>query len=83
MAAGRPGGGDPRARPALLGVLAGLAAGAALVLLAGGASIPFQPPWAVALAALSGGVILAVLAALYPARLASRVQYLSGTLVRD
>ena len=51
---------------ALLGVLAGLAAGAALVLLAGGASIPFQPPWAVALAALGGGVILAVLAALYP-----------------
>jgi putative ABC transport system permease protein len=67
---------------ALLGVLAGLAAGAALVLLAGGASIPFQPPWAVAVAALFGGLVLAILAALYPARLASRVEIV-GSLVRD
>ena len=63
---------------ALLGALTGLAAGAALVLLAGGAAIPFQPPWAVAVAALGGGVVLAVLAALYPARLAARVEIVAA-----
>ncbi len=67
---------------ALLGVLAGLASGAALVLLAGGVAIPFQPPWAVAAAALGGGVVVAMLASLYPAHLASRVEIV-GALVRD
>ena len=67
---------------ALLGVLAGLGAGAALVLLAGGAGTPFEPPWAVAVGALVGGVVVAVLASLYPARLASRVEIV-GALVRD
>ena len=67
---------------ALLGAATGMAAGAALVLLAGGAAIPFQPPWAVAAAALVGGVVLAILAALYPARLAARVEIV-GALVRD
>jgi len=57
---------------AILGAVAGFGAGAALVVLAGGPGIPFQPPWAVAVAALAGGVLLAVMAALYPARLASR-----------
>jgi putative ABC transport system permease protein len=63
---------------ALLGAVTGLAAGAALVLLAGGAAIPFQPPWAVAAAALVGGVVLAILAALYPARLAARVEIVAA-----
>jgi len=57
---------------ALLGAGAGLGAGAALVELTGGPGVPFQPPWAVAAAALGGGVVVAILAALYPARLASR-----------
>ena len=67
---------------AVLGVLAGLAAGAALVVLAGGAAIPFQAPWAVAGAALVGGAGVAVLASLYPARLAARVEIV-GALARD
>jgi putative ABC transport system permease protein len=67
---------------ALLGALAGLAAGAALVLLAGGAATAFQPPWLVAAAALVGGVVVAVLASLYPARLAARVEIV-GSLARD
>ncbi len=67
---------------AVLGAATGLAAGAALVLLAGGAGIPFEPPWAAAAAALGGGVVLAVLAALYPARLAARVEIV-GALARD
>jgi putative ABC transport system permease protein len=67
---------------AVLGVLAGLAAGAALVVLAGGAAIPYQAPWAVAGAALVGGAAVAVLASLYPARLAARVQIV-GALARD
>ena len=59
---------------ALLGALAGLATGAVLVQLAGGAGVPYQAPWAAAAAALGGGIVLAVVAALYPARLASRVE---------
>jgi putative ABC transport system permease protein len=67
---------------ALLGAVTGVAAGAALVLLAGGGGVPFQPPWAVAAAALVGGVALAIVAALYPARLATRVEIV-GSLARD
>ena len=67
---------------ALLGALAGLATGAVLVQLAGGAGVPYQVPWAAAAAALGGGIILAVVAALYPARLASRVEII-GALGRD
>jgi putative ABC transport system permease protein len=59
---------------ALLGAVAGLGAGVALVGLAGGPGVPFEPPWAVAAAALGGGIGLAVLAALYPARLAARAE---------
>ena len=67
---------------ALMGAVTGLLAGAALVLMASGTGIPYQPPWVVAAVALGGGVILAILAALYPARLAARVEIVR-TLVRD
>jgi putative ABC transport system permease protein len=67
---------------AFLGAVSGLLAGAALVLLASGTGIPYQPPWVVAAVALGGGVVLAILAALYPARLAARVEIVR-TLVRD
>jgi putative ABC transport system permease protein len=59
---------------AVLGAAAGLVAGAALVGLAGGSGVPFDPPWAIAGAALVAGVVLATLAALYPARIAARVR---------
>ena len=67
---------------ALLGALAGLATGAILIQLAGGTGVPYQAPWAAAAAALGGGIVLAVVAALYPARLASRVEIV-GALGRD
>lgn len=67
---------------ALLGALAGLATGAVLIQLAGGSGVPYQAPWAAAAAALGGGIVLAVLAALYPARMASRVEII-GALGRD
>ncbi len=66
----------------LLGALAGLATGAVLIQLAGGSGVPYQAPWAAAAAALGGGIVLAVVAALYPARLASRVEIV-GALGRD
>ena len=66
----------------LLGALAGLATGAVLIQLAGGSGVPYQVPWAAAAAALGGGIVLAVVAALYPARLASRVEIV-GALGRD
>lgn len=66
---------------ALLGALAGLAAGALLVGLAGG-TMAFEPPWAAAAGALAGGLVLAVVAALYPARMASRVGIV-GALGRE
>jgi putative ABC transport system permease protein len=67
---------------ALLGALAGLATGAVLIQLAGSSGVPYQVPWAAAAAALGGGLVLAVVAALYPARLASRVAIV-GALGRD
>ncbi|HSW43008.1 MAG TPA: FtsX-like permease family protein, partial [Patescibacteria group bacterium] len=67
---------------ALLGALGGLATGAVLIQLAGGSGVPYQAPWAAAAAALGGGIILAIVAALYPARLASRVEIV-GALGRD
>jgi len=67
---------------ALLGALAGLATGAVLIQLAGGSGVPYEAPWAAAAAALGGGILLAVVAALYPARLASRVEIV-GALGRD
>jgi putative ABC transport system permease protein len=59
---------------AALGVAAGLGAGAALVQLAGGTGVPFEAPWMVALGSLVGGTLLAMVAALYPARLAARLE---------
>lgn len=59
---------------AALGVAAGLGAGAALVQLAGGTGVPFEAPWPVALGTLVGGTVLAMVAALYPARLAARLE---------
>jgi putative ABC transport system permease protein len=60
---------------AILGCLAGLAAGVALIALTGGGIVPagLEVPWAtMALAALFG-IAIAMLAAYYPARLASGV----------
>jgi putative ABC transport system permease protein len=59
---------------AALGVAAGLGAGAALVQLAGGTGVPFEAPWTVALGSLVGGTALAIVAAIYPARLAARLE---------
>ncbi len=67
---------------AILGVATGLLAGVALVGLGGGSGAVFEPPWAVAGLALGGGVVLAVLASIYPARLASRLEIV-GSLGRD
>ncbi len=66
----------------LLGALAGLAAGAVLIQLAGSSGVPYQVPWAAAAAALGGGIVLAVVAALYPARMASRAAIVAA-LGRD
>ncbi|MCU0483793.1 MAG: ABC transporter permease, partial [Chloroflexi bacterium] len=59
---------------AALGVAAGLGAGLVLVGLAGGSVAAFVPPWPAATVALLGGGLLAALAAVYPARLAGRVE---------
>jgi putative ABC transport system permease protein len=58
---------------AALGVAAGLGAGLFLVGLAGGSATAFVAPWPAAVGALVGGGLLAILAALYPAHLAGRV----------
>jgi putative ABC transport system permease protein len=57
----------------VIGCLAGLVAGAALVVLAGGAAgaTTFEVPWATLGLALVFGMAVAMLAAYYPARLAS------------
>ena len=59
---------------AICGVVAGLAVGALMVVLAGGRlEIATAVPWPAVVAALVLGVVLAMLAAAYPARLASGV----------
>ena len=59
---------------ALLGVLTGLVVGALMVILAGGApEAALGIPWAAVGVALVLGIVLAMLAAAYPARLASRL----------
>ena len=60
---------------AVLGCSAGLAAGAALILLAGGslAAGPIEIPWAAMGLSAVFGVAVAMLAAYYPARLASGI----------
>ena len=59
---------------ALVGVATGIAAGALLALPAGGSPVPFDPAWPVAAAAAAGAVAVAVVAALYPARAAARLE---------
>ncbi len=59
---------------AICGVVAGLVVGALMVVLAGGRlELATAVPWAAVVAALVLGVVLAMLAAAYPARLASGV----------
>ena len=58
---------------AILGGGAGLMAGAVMVALAGGAPDGFEVPWATLLVAGIMGVVVAMVAAWQPARLASRI----------
>ncbi|MFL5651666.1 MAG: FtsX-like permease family protein [Chloroflexota bacterium] len=59
---------------ALLGVVLGLAVGALMVVLAGGRiDLGGGMPWAVIVFAITLGVVVAMLAAAYPARIASRL----------
>jgi putative ABC transport system permease protein len=60
---------------AILGCVTGLLAGQAMIGLGGGAalSLPFEPDWRTILAAAAFGVVVAMLAAIWPARLAARL----------
>ena len=59
---------------AILGCVTGLLAGQAIGLAGGaGLRLPFEPDWPTILAAAALGIVVAMLAALWPARLASRV----------
>ena len=60
---------------AILGCVTGLLAGQAMIGLAGGAGLqlPFEPDWRTILAAAAFGIVVAMLAAVWPARLASRL----------
>ncbi|MDQ6794842.1 MAG: FtsX-like permease family protein, partial [Chloroflexota bacterium] len=59
---------------AVLGVFTGLAVGALMVVLAGGAiELPADVPWSTVALSLGLGVALSMLAAWYPARLAARL----------
>jgi putative ABC transport system permease protein len=60
---------------AIVGCLTGLLAGQAMIRLGGGAGLrlPFDPDWPTILAAAAFGIVVAMLAATWPARLASRV----------
>jgi ABC-type antimicrobial peptide transport system permease subunit len=60
---------------AILGCLTGLVAGAALVALSGSGDLhpAFEPDWRSLLAAATFGIVVAMLAATWPARLAARV----------
>ncbi|MBA2720543.1 MAG: ABC transporter permease, partial [Chloroflexi bacterium] len=57
----------------LLGVVTGLVAGAILVLLSGGGRLILDVPWASILIAIGLGIGMSMVAAWYPARLASRL----------
>lgn len=59
---------------ALVGVAAGVAAGALLALSTAGTPVVFDPAWPVAAAAATGAVAVAVIAAVYPARAAARLE---------
>ena len=60
---------------AILGCVTGLVAGQVMIGLAGGASlsVPFEPDWRTVFAAAAFGIVVAMLAAIWPARLASRI----------
>jgi putative ABC transport system permease protein len=59
---------------AICGVAAGLVIGALMVLFAGGRlEVALTIPWLAVAVAVALGIVLAMLAAAYPARLASRV----------
>jgi putative ABC transport system permease protein len=57
----------------VLGIAAGLVAGAVLILFAGGAALVLDVPWASIAAAIGLGIGVSMAAAWYPARLASRL----------
>ncbi|MEO8228624.1 MAG: FtsX-like permease family protein [Chloroflexota bacterium] len=60
---------------AILGCVTGLLAGQAMIGLGGGAglSLPFEPDWRTILAVAVFGIVVAMLAAIWPARLAARL----------
>lgn len=63
----------------ILGGLLGVATGAAMVVLAdGGRPLDFQIPWATLIVAAAFGIVVAMLAAYQPARLASRVSIIKA-----
>jgi putative ABC transport system permease protein len=59
---------------AAVGAVAGLAAAGVLVVAGGGAAPAFDPGWSTLVLAVVGGVALATLAAVYPARVAGRIE---------
>jgi len=59
---------------AILGCVTGIVAGAAMIGFGGGGlRLPLEPDWRTVLAAAAFGVVVAMLAAVWPARLAARV----------
>jgi putative ABC transport system permease protein len=58
---------------AVLGILTGLAAGAAMLALGTGFRVIYEPPWLVMGLAVLLGLLVSMAAAYYPARLASRL----------
>ena len=59
---------------AILGCLTGIVAGAVMIGFGGGGlRLPLEPDWRTVLAAAAFGVVVAMLAAAWPARLAARV----------
>jgi putative ABC transport system permease protein len=59
---------------AVIGVAAGILAGAILAALGAGAGVTYDPGWGTVALALVGGVALAVVASVWPANLAARVE---------
>ena len=59
---------------AIIGVSAGIAAGAILAALGAGDGVTYDPGWWTIVLALVGGVALAVLASAWPARIAARIE---------
>jgi putative ABC transport system permease protein len=59
---------------AIIGVVTGIAAGVILAVLGAGPGVPYDPGWATISLALVGGIVLAVVASVWPATLAARVE---------